>query len=902
MIDRRQNGSRFYHFIDNMPDSLINLKIVSDNNGNVEDYIFLEANKSFERLIGFKIESLIGARISELSSNGKIAGIDLIKVCSEMNEQVESFKLEQYSEKLKKWYQISCYKSENDQLCLIFHDITESKNNLERISVLYESSLRFHDTKLNDIDYKWISDEILKLSGAAFVTVNIFDKEIMKTVTKGFTGLSDKVQHVIKLLGFDIVGNAWDIRDTDVKLMSSNKLVRMGPVHDLGTGRISPFVLKNVVKIIKLGDIYGIGITCNEEMLGSIVLIMREGEQVTNSDIVELFANQFGIMLLRKKAEEEVKKLDQEYSTVFNGSQDAMFLINVSQDNGFVYHMINKGYEAEVGIPSETVNGLSPRDIFGDKFGELIEDHYRDCVNAKAPLFYEESAFIDGRKKVWHTLLSPIMIEDRVVQIVGSSRNITNLKQWEDELAREKQLLKVTLHSIGDAVITTDIDTRIVILNKVAEALTGWTQEEAQGRLLDEVMTTVSVKKVDLLEHSISEGQLSGNQYADNRILVARDNSRKIISSSEAFIRDEYDNILGVVIVFRDVTLEKQKEAEVRYLGYHDKLTGLYNRAYFEDALESLDDEAYLPLGLIMGDSNGLKMVNDVFGHQEGDKLLIRIAEIFKSICGEEDIVARVGGDEFAVILPRTSPERANTIITSIKQMCNERTTDPISPSVAIGFAIKTDRNEDMNKVYKQAEDRMYNNKLVEGKSIRSSIISSLKKTLEERTHETEAHAQRLKEISVRIGSMMNLYDSELDELALLAILHDIGKIAIPDSILGKPGKLTEDEWKIMKGHCEIGYRIAVASPELAHIATMILSHHERWDGTGYPQGIKGEDIPLLARIVSVVDAFDAMTNDRPYHGAISKEEALAELKRCSGTQFDPKVVEKFIEVITDIE
>jgi diguanylate cyclase (GGDEF)-like protein len=373
----------------------------------------------------------------------------------------------------------------------------------------------------------------------------------------------------------------------------------------------------------------------------------------------------------------------------------------------------------------------------------------------------------------------------------------------------------------------------------------------------------------------------------------------RMISSSEAFIRDECNNILGTVIVFRDVTLEKQKEDEVRYLGYHDKLTGLYNRTYFEEALTSLDNEASMPLGLIMGDCNGLKMVNDVFGHEAGDKLLNSIAEMFKSICGDDDIVARVGGDEFAIILPRTSSEKANFIISSIKKMCSDGIVDSVSPSIALGYAIKTNMNKDINTVYKLAEDRLYNNKLVESKSIRSSIISSLKKTLEERTHETEAHAQRMKELSVRMGKKMDLYDNELDELSLLAMLHDIGKIAIPDYILGKPDKLTESEWKIMKSHCEIGYRIAAASPELAHIANLILSHHERWDGTGYPQELKGEDIPLLSRIIAVVDAYDAMTSDRSYHAAVSREIAQKELERCSGTQFDPSIIEKFIEVIS---
>lgn len=597
---------------------------------------------------------------------------------------------------------------------------------------------------------------------------------------------------------------------------------------------------------------------------------------------------------------ENIKNIDQEYRTVFNGSQDAMFLVNVNDEKSFTYYMINKGYEIDAGISSEMVCGRTPQDLFGKVFGDQIIAHYMDCIAARKPITYEETFSVKGVQKVWHTLLSPIMKDDRVVQIVGSSRNITELKKWENEVARERQFFKTTLHSIGDAVITTDTDNKVVILNKAAEALTGWTQEEAGGKLLGDVMDTYFEIKHDMYEHSLAEGVTNGNQLDYDKILVSKDGVKRIISSSEAFIRDEQDNILGIVIVFRDITLEKKKEEEVKYLGYHDSMTGLYNRAYFEKALNNLDEKRYLPLGIIMGDSNGLKMVNDVFGHEEGDRLLRNITDIFRKVCSTDDIIARIGGDEFAVILPNTSIERMNTVTSNIKRMCSMSTGDPIYPSVALGAAVKTDISQSIETIYKLAEDRMYNNKLVESKSIRSSIIVSLKKTLEERTHETEAHAQRMNEISMQVGRILGLNDNELDELSLLAMLHDIGKIAIPDYILGKQDKLSEEEWKVMKGHCEIGYRIAVASPELAHISDLILCHHERWDGSGYPQGLRAEEIPMLSRIISIVDAYDAMTNDRPYHRAISREEALAELKRCSGTQFDPHIAAKAISVISN--
>ena len=192
----------------------------------------------------------------------------------------------------------------------------------------------------------------------------------------------------------------------------------------------------------------------------------------------------------------------------------------------------------------------------------------------------------------------------------------------------------------------------------------------------------------------------------------------------------------------------------------------------------------------------------------------------------------------------------------------------------------------------------MYTHKLVEHQSVHSAIISSLEKALEERDYETEAHVKRIKKLALKLGKELNLSEETLDEVVLLAALHDIGKIFIADSIILKPTSLTKEEWQAIKRHPEVGYRIAASSAELASIAKGILYHHEWWDGKGYPKGLAGESIPLISRIISIVDAYDAMTNDRPYRKALSTEKAIEELKRCAGTQFDPTLVNKFIEII----
>ncbi|MBC7765344.1 MAG: HD-GYP domain-containing protein [Hyphomonadaceae bacterium] len=184
----------------------------------------------------------------------------------------------------------------------------------------------------------------------------------------------------------------------------------------------------------------------------------------------------------------------------------------------------------------------------------------------------------------------------------------------------------------------------------------------------------------------------------------------------------------------------------------------------------------------------------------------------------------------------------------------------------------------------------------MENKSARSNLVSSLKRALFENSCETEEHAQRMLALANRFSGILGLSENETDELGLLAILHDIGKVGISQSIVSKQGKLTEQEWEEIKKHPEIGYRIAESSAQISHIAELILYHHERFDGTGYPQGLSREQIPRLSRIIAVIDAFDVMTHERPYKKAISHEQAIEELQRCSGTQFDPKIVKIFVE------
>lgn len=357
------------------------------------------------------------------------------------------------------------------------------------------------------------------------------------------------------------------------------------------------------------------------------------------------------------------------------------------------------------------------------------------------------------------------------------------------------------------------------------------------------------------------------------------------------------EELEGIVI---DITDSKQKMMQIQYLNDHDIMTGLYNRRYYEKTKNQLDKEEYLPLSIIISDINGIKIVNDAFGYPEGDRLIMETAKIIQGCCREEDIVARTGGDEFKILMPNTSREEAYKFVQRIMQACedyNRRIKDQVhNISISVGFSTKLYPTENIRQIEKEAEEYMFKHKLLEQESHHSTMLSSIMATMYARSQETEEHAKRLALLSRMIGERLNLQQESMDELELFAMLHDIGKIGIDDRILNKPGKLNDEEWKIMKKHSEIGYRITMSSPGLQSIANYILTHHERWDGKGYPQGLKGEEIPLPSRILAVVDAYDAMTEDRVYRKAMSHDQALREIKKCAGTQFDPHIVNIFVQ------
>ncbi len=465
---------------------------------------------------------------------------------------------------------------------------------------------------------------------------------------------------------------------------------------------------------------------------------------------------------------------------------------------------------------------------------------------------------------------------------------------------KNAERLRITLFSVGDGFISTDKYGNIEMINDVAGRLTGWHQLESIGKPFDEVFYIINEHTRAQCFSPIKIVSETGNsiELGNETILICREGLEIAIELSGAPIKDEEGKTVGVVIVFRDSTEKREKQKKIEYLSYHDHLTGLYNRRFYEAELRRLDTERNLPITLVMADVNGLKLINDAFGHNAGDEVLQKVADIFKSECRADEIVARIGGDEFVLLLPKANIKYANNIIDRIHAAIENERIDNVILSISMGCAVKQDISENMDDIFKEAEDDMYRRKLPERSSMRSKNIDLIMNTLFEKSNREMNHSIRVSKLCEAIATNMKIDKNNVNQIRLAGLMHDIGKIGIADNILNKEGKLDHDEWQAILKHPEIGFRILSSAKEFSQIADYVLEHHEKWDGTGYPKGIKAEQISLQARIITIADAYDAMTSDRSYRKGLSEEEAILEIKRCAGEQFDPVIAKVFIEKV----
>ena len=467
-----------------------------------------------------------------------------------------------------------------------------------------------------------------------------------------------------------------------------------------------------------------------------------------------------------------------------------------------------------------------------------------------------------------------------------------------DELSLKNQKLNLLLESASDMVFRIGLDKKYIeIYGNGIQSIFRKEESDFIGNTFEEVFGVKLAEERNLQYDLAFRGQkvyYTWKYEVENKLFYFE----TVISP----LIDLNDKIIGAVGVTRDITEQQLRFEEMHYISTHDYLTGLYNRRHYIETLERLDAWKQYPFAVLNLDVNGLKIINDAYGHEVGDIALNKTAEVLLANCEDKHIVSRVSGDEFTVVVPDADKKQVDKLKEKLFKNFSKVKINNLSLSVAIGYYIKTDDSIDIDEVRKLAENDMYRQKVSERRSVKNKAISAILKTLTEKFEAEKIHSERVAEFSFKLGKAINLNNEDLTELKTAALFHDIGKISIPDEIINKPTKLTDREFEIMKTHTEVGYEILRAADEYSSLAIHASSHHERYDGKGYPRGLKGEKIPLFSRIICIADAYEAMTADRPYRKSKSIEYAASEIIKFAGTQFDPKLAKVFVEDVLEMK
>ncbi len=356
----------------------------------------------------------------------------------------------------------------------------------------------------------------------------------------------------------------------------------------------------------------------------------------------------------------------------------------------------------------------------------------------------------------------------------------------------------------------------------------------------------------------------------------------------------------SIFLVMKDITEGQRYIERLSEAGVFDPLTGAYYRTKLPEILKKLDRKTNLPIAFFMFDVNGMKIVNDIFGYDEGNSLLRKCATILSLAAPARAVMVRMSGDEFLLMVPRCSKYEREYIAEKVKEYTKEESRELITPDISMGMEVKEFENQNIETVLRKTEENLITIRNRDSASFKNSIVKDLLRHLAMKNFEDTKHVIRVKGLALMLGESIGIGSERMKTLSLAADIHDIGKVVVPEEILKKKGNLTKDDWDQIKRHPVISYSIANALPKYKATAEAILYHHEYWDGSGYPEGLKGEEIPLLSRILSIVDAFDIMQKTTHYRPrSFSPREALNEIKRCAGTQFDPNLVRYFARIMT---
>ncbi len=670
------------------------------------------------------------------------------------------------------------------------------------------------------------------------------------------------------------------------ELMGSDGLKLIAPdyrdmvMENIKSGYEKPYEAKG---IRKNGEIYPVKLEARN--------LPYQGKQVRVvefRDMTEIIKQQDA----QKALENQWSKLIQEMPLGFNLRE--MIFDEKGKPIDYIFLTMNERYEV--------ITGLKRKDIIGKKATEVLPNIENSWFEYYATVVKEQKTVaIEDYSRALDKYYRVVAYPYKGNQFVVVAEDITERKHAERELIKKEQEKSRIISNLPGVSYRCLFDEQwtMLFLSDGCESLTGYKPSEIIENKVISFNDMIVPKYREYVNEEYEEAKRLNQSCNIEYEIKKKDGSRIWIwEKGHTFKQDEKWYIEGFLM---DITERKISEQKIKYASRHDMLTSLPNRTYFDAVIRRLDQPKNYPLSVSIIDIDGLKLINDTYGHDVGDEAILTFAKILSTTCKDNSFIARIGSDEFGIVFAKVDAQRFEELKNKVFDELASIKIKGIPLSASCGTAIKTDELQHIEGVLIEAENDMYAQKTLHNQSSRNQVIVALFDSLKDKYEAERDHSDRVSAYCLLMGEKLNLTPQEKLELEFAGRMHDIGKITIPDSILKKPGKLTDEEWVIMKNHTINGYQILRSADKYSNLADYALTHHERWDGKGYPKGLSKEDIPLFSRIISIADAYEAMTADRPYRKALSKDVAIAELKRCSGTQFDPNLVDVFIhDVLSD--